>query len=85
MVIKFFSSTIKHPEPGGLSYVLKNTTAVVLRGNVEITRAVIQSSPANMAHRFSSGVLNDMAKLSSTVEEQLLDELEIQLFSVGAF
>ena len=81
MVIKFFSSTIKHPEPGGLDYVLKNPTAVVLRGNVEITRAVIESSPTNMAHRFTSGVLNDTAKLSSTVREQLLDELEIQILA----
>lgn len=81
MVNKFFSATEMNPDPGGLDYVLKNPTAEVLRGNVEITRAVIESSPANMTHRFTSGVLNDTEKLSSTVEKKLLDELEHHLLA----
>lgn len=67
------------PEPGGLDYVLANSSARVLRGNVEITRAVIDSCPAHVAHRFTSGVLNDISKLKMSLQERLLNELEVQL------
>ena len=67
-----------NPDRGGLDYVLDNPTAELLRGNVEITRAVIDSSPANMTHRFTSGIVNETENLSPSIVEQLLDELEVQ-------
>ena len=81
MVLKFFKATKLNPEPGGLDYILKNPTARVLRGNVEILRAVIAASPANLSQRFTAGVLNDTAELDSAILTLLLDELEFHLLA----
>ncbi len=79
MLLKFFSQVKRNDEPGGLDYVMNNKTARILRGSVEITRAVINASPPNLVQRFTSGVVNDDSELSPDKDEQLLDELELQL------
>lgn len=81
MLLKFFSQINGIVEPGGLDYILKNPTARLLRGNVEITRAVIDSCPPNLTQRFSAGVLNDLSELGADKDELLLDELELRLLA----
>ena len=75
MLLKYLKAGA-HDEPGGLSYLLKNTTATVLRGNPAITQWVIDHSPPGMRQRFTSGVINDLTKLDKEHDEALLDELE---------
>jgi hypothetical protein len=81
MVLKFFSSNEENLEPGGLAYMLKNSTARVLRGNPTITQAVIDASPLRLAQRFTAGVLSGCPNHGSKKEQQLINELEIQLLA----
>lgn len=81
MLCKFFSPLNGIGERGGPDYILDNPTARVVRGNVEITRAVIDSCPPNLSQRFSAGVVNDLSELSADAGELLLDELELQLLA----
>lgn len=82
MVLKFFRQKAVNPEPGGLDYLLRNPTARVIRGNPEITQALIDSSPPRMVQRFTAGVLNGCPPMmNSKKEQELIDELEIQLLT----
>lgn len=65
-----------HEEPGSPSYLLKNPTARVVRGNPEITQWVIDQSPFGFHQRFVSGVVNDLVSLDSMHDDVLLNELE---------
>jgi hypothetical protein len=65
-----------HEEPGSPSYLLKNPTARVVRGNPEITQWVIDQSPFGLQQRFVSGVVNDLTQLDSMHDDVLLNELE---------
>lgn len=82
MVLNFFRQKAVNPEPGGLGYLLRNPTARVIRGNPEITQALIDSSPPRMVQRFTAGVLNGCPPMmNSKKEQELIDELEIQLLT----
>ena len=74
MVLKFFHRKAVNPEPGGLDYLLRNPTARVIRGNPEITQAVIDASPPRMAQRFTAGVLNGCPPMMNAKKEQALIE-----------
>jgi hypothetical protein len=82
MVLKFFRRKEVNPEPGGLAYLLRNPTARVIRGNPEITQALIDASPPRMAQRFTAGVLNGCPPMMNAKKEQaLIDELEMQFLA----
>ena len=76
MLLKFFSVNNGHQEPGGLSYLLKNPTARVVRGDPEITQLVIDRSPSNLLQRFTAGVINDLTELDESNDAELLDNLQ---------
>jgi hypothetical protein len=76
MLLKYFSVTGCHGEPGGLDYLLDNPTARVVRGSVEFTKWVIDHSPPGLRQRFSAGVINDLAGLDRRHDDRLLDELQ---------
>ncbi|MCB1130737.1 MAG: hypothetical protein KDN05_06375 [Verrucomicrobiae bacterium] len=75
MLLKFLKPGA-HEEPGSLSYLLKNPTARVVRGNPELTQWVIDQTPFGLRQRFVSGVVNDLISLDSAHDELLLNELE---------
>lgn len=75
MLLKFLKPGA-HQEPGSINYIMKNPTALVLRGNPSITQLVIENSPHGMSQRFVSGVVNNLINLDSKYDELLLDELE---------
>lgn len=81
MLLKFFTISGKHHEPGGLDYLLANETARVLRGNPDFTKWVIDHSPPGLRQRFTSGVINDLSKLSRRHDKKLLDELQTMLLA----
>nr|MCU0750731.1 hypothetical protein [Akkermansiaceae bacterium] len=75
MLLKFFTVTGKHHEPGGLDYVLENETARVVRGDPDFTKWVIEHSPPGLRQRFTAGVINDLSELKPQHEKRLLDGL----------
>lgn len=82
MLLKFFTVTGKHHEPGGLDYLLENETARVVRGDPDFTKWVIDHSPPGLRQRFTSGVINDLSKLNRRHDKKLLDELQ-KMFLAG--
>lgn len=82
MLLKFFTVTGEHHEPGGLDYLLENETARVVRGDTDLTKWVIDQSPPGLRQRFTSGVINDLSKLNRRHDKKLLDELQ-KMFLAG--
>ena len=75
MLLKFLKSGI-HEEPGSLSYLRRNETAVVLRGNPDFAQLVIDHSPPGLSQRFASCVINDLVHLDAEQCDVLLNEFE---------
>lgn len=82
MLLKFFTVTGKHHEPGGPDYLLANETARVVRGDPDFTKWAIGHSPSGLRQRYTAGVINDLTKLDRRHDKKLLDELQ-RMFLAG--
>lgn len=82
MLLKFFTISGKHHEPGGLDYLLANETARVVRGDPDFTKWAIGHSPSGLRQRYTAGVINDLTKLDRRHDKKLLDELQ-RMFLAG--
>ncbi len=73
MFLDLFKIGKDNSEPGSLDYLLRNPTARVVRGDPDFVRWVIEHSPPGLKQRFTSGVINNLTYLNSTVELDMLD------------
>lgn len=78
MVIKFFktgTNSINH----ATAYLMKEQTAKVLRGNLEITKKIAQS--LSFKHKYLSGAISfEEPDISPKIKNEVMDELEKALF-----
>jgi len=82
MVFNLFKQNAVTGDPGGIDYLMDNSTARVIWGNPEITRAVINASPPLMPYRHTAGVLNGCPQMTLAEEQSLIKQLE-QLLLAG--